>query len=146
MKPSKATSLRNIVSEFGEEVFSTDGSILFCKVCEVKVAAERRFTVQQHIGREKHKRAVENADKKKTSQLLIAQSVGVKASTSSDFFKELCDVLVSVNIPLKKINNPKFKNFLERHMGRSLPDESTLRKHYIPVCYNETMARIRDEV
>ena len=55
-------------------------------------------------------------------------------------------MLVSVNIPLKKINNPKFKNFLERHMGRSLPDESTLRKHYIPVCYNETMARIRDEV
>ena len=86
VKPSKATSLRNIVSEFGEEVFSTDGSILFCKVCEVKVAAERRFTVQQHIGREKHKRAVENADKKKTSQLLIAQSVGVKASTSSNFF------------------------------------------------------------
>ena len=78
VKPSKATSLRNIVSEFGEEDFSTEGSILFCKVCEVEVAAERRFTVQQHIGRKKQKRAVENADKKKTSQLLIAQSVGVQ--------------------------------------------------------------------
>ena len=55
-------------------------------------------------------------------------------------------MLVSVNIPLKKINNRKFKNFLERHMGRSLPDELTLRKHYIPVCYNKTMARIRGEV
>ena len=107
---------------------------------------EKRYIVQQHIGCEKCKHAVENADKQKNVQLLLAQSVGRKVGTPSDFFKELCDMLVYVNIPLKKINNPKLKNFLECHIGRSILDESTLRKNYIPVCYNETMARIRDNV
>ena len=55
-------------------------------------------------------------------------------------------MLVSVNIPLKKINNHKLKSFLERYIGRPIPDESTLRKKYIPLCYNETMARIRGSV
>ena len=48
-----AIHLKSIVSEFGDEIFSTDGKILFYKMCETKVAAERKFTVQQYVGREK---------------------------------------------------------------------------------------------
>lgn len=40
VKPSKTSFLRELVSEYGAEEFSTDGSILFCKYCEVKVSAE----------------------------------------------------------------------------------------------------------
>jgi hypothetical protein len=40
--------LHGFVKEFGEKYFTTDGVILFCKLCEVKVTAEKRFTVQQH--------------------------------------------------------------------------------------------------
>jgi hypothetical protein len=36
-----------------------DGDILNCKMCDTKVAAEKRLTVQQHIGRDKHIRAVQ---------------------------------------------------------------------------------------
>ena len=133
------------VSEFGEKIFATDGEILFCKVCEIQVSADKRFTVQQHIGRDKHVRAIQNANKK-TSQLLIGQSVSATTSASSEFFTDLCDVLASANIPLWKLSNNKFKDFLERHTGRSIPDESTLRKNYVPVCYNNTLRRIRDKV
>jgi len=143
VKPSDAIRLKSIVSEFGEDAFSSDGSILFCKLCEVKVAAEKRFTVQQHIGREKHKRAVEHSNKQKKAQLLLSQSIAKKVDTSSEFCKELCDVLVSANIPLSKINNPELKRFLEHHMRRSLPEESTLGKNYIPLCYDKTMQNIK---
>jgi hypothetical protein len=28
--------------------------VLLCKVCNVKVAVEKRFSIQQHVSREKH--------------------------------------------------------------------------------------------
>ena len=44
-KSTKAYRLRNFVIEFGESVFSTDNLILFCKICNVKVASEKRFNI-----------------------------------------------------------------------------------------------------
>ena len=52
--------------------------MLFCKMCGTKVAAERKFTVQQHVGREKHIRAMELASKKKSKQLLLQKTVSMK--------------------------------------------------------------------
>lgn len=45
----KVPSLKKYVTEFGENVFSTDGNILFCKICETKVNGNKRFTVIQHL-------------------------------------------------------------------------------------------------
>lgn len=146
IKPSTATHLKQIISEFGEDIFSTDGKILFCKICEVKVAAEKRFTVQQHIGRDKHKNGIQNISERKTFQVLLAQSASTSKGSSSKFYKELCEVLVSANIPLCKLNNFKLRDFLGRYTGHSIPDESTLRKNYIPQCYEETIRKIRERV
>jgi hypothetical protein len=46
--------LRAFVSEFGSDIFSTNGYILFCKICDVKVAADKKFTVEQYVSRQKH--------------------------------------------------------------------------------------------
>jgi hypothetical protein len=58
VKCSDSVRLRGFVKEFGEKYFTTDGIILFCKLCEVKVTAEKRFTVQQHWYTAKHKSCV----------------------------------------------------------------------------------------
>jgi hypothetical protein len=86
-KPSTSCHLKAIVSEFGDDIFSTDGKILFCKVCETKVAVERKFTVQQHVGREKHIREMQLASKKKSTQLLLQETSCIKDNKSSDFRK-----------------------------------------------------------
>lgn len=39
----------NYVKEFGPEFFTTDGSVLTCKLCEKAVNDEKRYFVQQHI-------------------------------------------------------------------------------------------------
>lgn len=142
IKPSVSVHLKQLVSEFGDNVFSTDGSILYCKLCETKVAAERRFTVTQHIGREKHVRALQRVSSKAATQRLLP-SVASTSGKSSQFSKELCDVFVSANIPLFKLNNPKLRGFLEKHTNQEIPDESTLRKNYLPQCYEETLNKIR---
>ncbi|KAJ4430186.1 hypothetical protein ANN_22396 [Periplaneta americana] len=55
------------------------------------VSAERKFTVQQHVGREKHIRAVQLASKEKSTQLLLQQSVSMKENKSSDFYRAFCE-------------------------------------------------------
>jgi hypothetical protein len=50
--------LCGFVKEFDKKCFTTDGIILFCKLCEVKVTAEKRFTVQQPCNTVKHRSCV----------------------------------------------------------------------------------------
>jgi len=130
-------NLKNLVNDFGSDIFSTDGEILFCKICGTKVAAEKRFTVQQHITRQKHIRGLDQMNSKKQRLLQLEPEV------ICNFSAELCEALISANIPLRKLMNTKFKSFLEVYTGKIIPDESTLRKNYVKVCYEKTMERIR---
>jgi hypothetical protein len=50
---------------------------------------------------------------------------------------------VSADIPHFKINNPTVRNFLLNYTQTDPPDESTLRKTYLPTCYKETLNKIR---
>jgi hypothetical protein len=45
VKTNTCSRLQSYVSEFGSSVFLIDESLLFCKLCEVKVSAQKRFTV-----------------------------------------------------------------------------------------------------
>ena len=101
-------------------------------MCDTKVAAENRFTVQQHIGRDKHIRAVQISNKKKSVQMLLQQCSSGGGNKSLDFFRDVCDALASADIPFWALKNEKLTNFLEVNCGRSIPDESTIRKKYIP--------------
>nr|CAD7399006.1 unnamed protein product [Timema cristinae] len=69
--------------------------ILFYKICEVKDWHQiKDLTIQQHISRNKHVRGIQNIDKKKTSQLLLAQNAFTNQEKSSTFYIDLCDILV----------------------------------------------------
>lgn len=147
-KTSASVKLRSFVKEFGEEYFCTDGLVLFCKLCEVKVVAEKRFNVQQHCNTAKHSSNVkrQHIDKKR-QQLIFDKAVAPSTmDRSSVFSKELCEMMVSANIPLNKVDNPHFKNFLEKYTKKSVPTESTLRKNYLSRCYEDTLNRIRHSV
>jgi len=61
VKSSTASRLRAFVQEFGEHFCATDGVVL-CKVCNVKVAPEKRFTIQQHISKDKHINGVQRRE------------------------------------------------------------------------------------
>ncbi|KAJ4439531.1 hypothetical protein ANN_07655 [Periplaneta americana] len=122
-------------------VAGCDGTILYCKICEVKVSAEKRFTVDQHVNREKHKRGLQAGERKK-QQMLLGQCTSAN-SANSMFYEELCQAFVSANIPFHKLNNNVFRDFLQKYTGKSIPDESTIRKNYIESCYNRTLDAIR---
>lgn len=54
--------------------------------------------------------------------------------------------MIAANIPWNKVQVPKYRAFLEKYCGRRIPDESTLRKCYLEVCYREAIDTIRAEI
>lgn len=88
-KITNNTRIRQYITEFGEKVFSSDGTILFCKFCETKINTDRRYLVTQHLKTEKHK----SAEKRKQDQMKnkSQQLVGTAmTSKKSSFNHDLC--------------------------------------------------------
>lgn len=54
---------------------------------------------------------------------------------------DLAETLLFANIPLYKVNNLSFKNFLEKFTSKSIPDVSTLEKNYAD-CLNQGLRKI----
>lgn len=99
-KRSVSVTLNTFVREYGK-VFSTDGQILFCLMCNSNVTATKKFQVDQHLKTAKH---LKNAELKKPIQTLLTQNLGA-TSKVSEFNKDLCEALVSANIPVHKLKN-----------------------------------------
>ena len=83
-----------------------------------------------------------------TRQILLSESFASSSSSSepSQFVKystDMCNAFISADIPLSKISNPIFRGFLQKYTHMDPPDESTLRKYYLPKCYEETINKIR---
>jgi len=111
VKCSSNAKLRRFIKEFGDKYFSTDREILFCKMCEVKVTADKRFMVQQHCNIVKHKSCVNIEFTTESRQRLLfekSSSSSPKSGNASEFSKDLCAMMVSSNIPLHKVDTPSF--------------------------------------
>lgn len=144
-KPAKSLvqRLKCYVHEFGTDTFSHDSAMLFCKYCEIKVNCDKRFNVTQHLKTEKHLKSIKRKQEEvvRTQQQLLTNS-GKKSS----FNKDLCHALLFSNIPLNKLSNDKFRNFLKTYTGNEIPMESTLRQGYVNDIYVETIEKIKSEI
>lgn len=54
--------------------------------------------------------------------------------------------MVANDISLFKLYSPQFKLFFEKYLKLKLPNESTLQKNYSPLCYDEVLCKIRNEI
>ncbi|KAL4136113.1 hypothetical protein QTP88_007679 [Uroleucon formosanum] len=141
-KVVKSKSKANFyLKEFPNETFKSDGEILFCSCCEKVVSINQRFSVTQHISTSKHQK---NRDRKKKFQHNFLNS---EPSTSSHnlsaFNTDLCRMLIRADIPIFKLKNREFTDFLEKYTGQQVPDESTIQKNYVNIIYEETLQSIR---
>jgi len=92
------------VAEFGEHIFASDGGVLFCKTCEIKVHSDKRFSVTQHLKTMKHAWAANRQAKENSS----TQPLITMPSWKCDFNKDLCKALLKSNIPLEKLSHIHF--------------------------------------
>lgn len=142
VKSSHSCKLKSYISEFGEEVFKVDASVLFCQLCECKVNSEKKFNITQHLKTDKHIQATKRHQNKSEKKQQFLTSYQRKNSFNVD----LCKAFIAANIPLNKLSNPIFRQFLEMHIKNPIPDQTTLRKLYVDDIYNETMKNIRSKL
>jgi hypothetical protein len=76
MPKINANIFNKYVKQFGEDTFTTDGTMLYCKICEVKVSADKKFTVTQHIKTNKNERllACQNNPVENKQQFILQPS------------------------------------------------------------------------
>ncbi|KAJ4429444.1 hypothetical protein ANN_21613 [Periplaneta americana] len=106
------------------------------------VSSTQKFLVQQHITTSKHQANKQLNSKQR--QLFLTQPT--TSNVRSEFNIDLCRSLISADIPLYKLKNKVFREFLEKYTQHTIPDESTLRKTYAPSIYDETIQKVRDEI
>ena len=73
---------------FGSNIFSEDGKVLFCLVCEKSVSAKKKYV---HINTTQHKDRVKNTSK-------LNQQLITKQSCSSDTFSKIEEISVTLSL------------------------------------------------
>ncbi|XP_003740384.1 uncharacterized protein LOC100901014 [Galendromus occidentalis] len=103
--------METFVKVSGCEVLSTDGRVLFCKVGEREISADKKFAVSQHVNG--------------ITVTLLA------SGKQSQFHLDLCDAFLSSGIPLFKLDHGKLRSFFGKYVKHQVPSSSALRKNYI---------------
>lgn len=123
---------------------------LFCNLCSCPVLP-KKSVIEKHISSLKHKSQIKKKEAGKHSGIQKFVTDEFKNDeesklTQKNFNVELCGALLGAGIPLKKINNKPLKNFLNKWTHQIIPDESTLRKNYLPIEYEKSIERIREDI
>lgn len=100
-------------------------------------------SIERHFDTIKHQRAVELRNSPEGPSEESWQSY---SDRENPFFKELTEFFMATDIPIDKLNNPAFVQFMKRYVRRPLFDARTLCTIYISKVHNRIVEQIRDEV
>lgn len=157
---SKAALQRQWIDKInGKSIYTTDGKIIFCQACEKQVLitpntfSSKKTTgndnkqipcsmysqLVQHNDTAKHQKNVEistrpSGSKQKQQFISIATQ---KGPNPDQFSMDLCNAFLSANIPFNKLNNDVFRKFLEDYTKKIIPNESSLRKNYLKMAFEQ---------
>lgn len=148
VKATTSSRLRTFINIFGSEVFSTDGEVLHCKVCDKNVVACKRSQVDQHVNTKAHaegsKRTVNS--KVHSTQLLKNMVEKSYCDKQQTFNRDICEAFIGADIPLQKMEHPKLRGFFKQYIPSfNLPSVPTIRGKLQEV-YVECIRQIRKEI
>ncbi|XP_060837117.1 uncharacterized protein LOC132919483 [Rhopalosiphum padi] len=144
-----SSKLKNLIAQWilplnkNNVIFTTDGATLFCQLCNKHIPCIKKSQITQHVHTSLHQEAL-NRKLNTSKQLFLSESTSKK--NVNEFYEDLCLSFISANIPWYKLQNPQFRAFLEKYIGKHIPDESLLRKNYLPHCYDKTLSNIKNEI
>uniref|UniRef100_A0A0K2U1B1 Putative LOC100569856 [Acyrthosiphon pisum] n=1 Tax=Lepeophtheirus salmonis TaxID=72036 RepID=A0A0K2U1B1_LEPSM len=109
---------------------------LLCKLCNFSAKASRKSVLDQHGQCARHKNNVELHIKgDKTTQKLF----NVNKYSDKIFNTDLARALMSANIPLAKIDNKEFKDFLVKYTKKKIPSRITMTRTHEKVEFIKQM-------
>ena len=117
----KTNTQKNVllVNEYGREYFAVRGEHIFCKVCHIEIKGDRRTFIERHCKSKKHSQNIKLLPRNEGSDDVLSTSLSTCSQT--EFYKDLCEMMVCANIPFNKLQNPAFNNFLEKYTAMKIP-------------------------
>ena len=132
------------VLQYSPGLLHCDETRLFCSICNVMIDHTRKASIDRHLQGIKH---LARVPKRKlcsggTDDCSSTPTAAKKQRTlfqtavraeKHDLSQELLDAWVSANIPIEKLDHPKIRTFIEKHVknGGSVPTASRLRRENI---------------
>ena len=141
------------VEKYGKSTFAHESAsgkdLLFCKLCSCHVSCDDDARVAQHVRTKDHKRRIAGRDampiniaegddgatsskKPALEQEPLPNMISEEALRKREqkqFNSKLCEALIGADIPLCKLDNKRFRSFLEQYTDWHVPDRATLRKY-----------------
>lgn len=144
-KETTATFNRRIVKEY-PQVFRCDDSILFCKMCDIKINAKQLFQVKQHLLTSKHIASVQrkSGNSSETAHQTLITTVQDTNRDAEKYNLDLTKMFLEANIPIYKINCPSVSNFFEKYTKFAVPSETKLRNKCLPQIYDATVLEMKN--
>jgi hypothetical protein len=106
------------------------------------------FQLQQHDKTFKHEENLERSRQSSSGlQQFVASSFEqAKKEASEPFIEDLTDFLIGANIPFYKVSNQSFIYFMEKYTNRKVPTQSTLRKNYLDVSFQQVFLYLNNNI
>jgi hypothetical protein len=113
----------------------------------LQINCEKKHNIIQHTKTAGHHERLKKLSSQNIRQQTIKESIATSSSDEQKtFYSDLCNAMISSNIPLKKLDNGEFKCFLEKYCSRHIPSESTLRKNYVDSLHEEVMDELKSTI
>jgi len=119
--------------------FSNDGKVILCNVFEKTVKAKKKYDIDQHVGRKCHQDLLVKFRKKNKQKKLFLSEIPSK----SDRYIKIFNALIFFNIPFNALKDEKFRDLIKKKT-ENLPEESTIRKNYLPKVFEKNIDSIRE--
>ncbi|OXA42455.1 CGG triplet repeat-binding protein 1 [Folsomia candida] len=145
MKIDKSSLRKSWIEDLKvNNIMKIGGAKIICFACQDGFSFKQKCEMEQHIQTRKHQNSAKKFLNQSQRQSLLIETV--EAPPIKTFNSDLCRAFVSALIPWNKLKNPDLEGFLQKYTGKTIPDESTLRKNYLPNIYNSAIEKIRRDV
>lgn len=141
---------RKYTAEF--KFLRVESGRLYCSFCNAFVTA-KKSCILQHKSTAKHQRAItpETSSSRRSGILQPTISSSLHAASTSSkkdeqFKLRLTEMMLECNIPLNKLQQPSFKQFIFDFTGFCCPDESTCRKLFIDRVFTDKLNSLRSVI
>ena len=143
-KRSDFEKVRSYAQEFTK--LKQEKTTLICTVCEKTVNYDIRSHVTQHLASEEHKKNAEKAQNNPRQTFISSEAFTAPSTSNNQFTMDLCNALISANIPFYKLSNATFKSFLFKYTKENIPDRTTIAKNYLPEIYKAKFLKLRNKL
>ena len=117
---TKISKIQSVLQDFPEKFMESSNKVLCCNLCSCMGFCKKCFLVESYRNTSKHQKVLSSRPQLLNPDILQR----FLRSSNTNFVKKVIKAILSVDIPLRKLNNKHIKNIFY-DIDHSLPYKTT---------------------